>query len=983
MTVFAEGAETLERFLNQPYRPSSSTPIVNFLPYGGEWKLEKDVLYAPAGSGFKLVYQSVEHSATFRMNAEIYLKSGMSGNAALITHVQKCGTGADAFDGYEFALYADEQAVMLGRHEQNFQMLTKVPCSIPENEWLAVEVRCQRVAEGNHLELWLQGKKVAQVLDKKPLSTGKVGFRPWQREVQYRNLSLDGTAIVLKKTVLGEMPYPETLQTEHLPPILVVCRSRLSRPYAVGLDFWQSRPFHPGCALKIIDPAHPQKEVQTIFSDPKGCIYDANLSYDGKTVYFSYRPEKNPHWHIYRIQIDGSGLKQLTDGTFYDVNPCPLPTGEIAFVSSRHFGHTVCQPGPSSNLFKMDADGSNIQCISMNTLSDFHPQMLPDGRLLFTRWEYIDRDLTYRQSLWTQNPDGTGYQLYFGNTVRDSGSFLQSRPLPGRSDCVVSVFTPHHGYPHGAIGLIHRQHGPEAEREVGYQYITQEIPSIGDRSFEGAYRDPYPLSETQFLCSYGKMLSEKETRFGIYLLNHKGEKRLLYEDSDPHMGAFFPLPLQAVAPPMQVASQQETPSEAFGTLLLVDVYEGLEPFIQRGKVAKIRIMEQVRKSEDLHGRAYDQSPVMSYGTYYAKRCWGEVPVESDGSAYFQVPALREIYLQVLDKEGRELQRMTSALQVMPGQQQSCIGCHENRRWSPPLSHHTLPQAAMRSPSIPQHPTWWKEITPLHPEADPQIIDFVTMVQPVLDRYCVECHQGKNPAGGYDLTGDKTRYFSMAYDNLLGKSRSYRQYHMATGRILPEEAAKEKPLVHFYWLLWTPSAVNQPLEAGILASRLEEYLNVEHCQKEISQNDKQRIYTWVDANVPYYATYANSRPQTPGKRDLWTGEWYNDFQEVYTRRCQSCHQAIETNQDTLGMSQSTTNWTGRFAWINLSHPENSPALTAHLPTPHGRGIPADGMFTTENDPDYQKMLRAIQRGREAMLAEPRADMPHFRFGKKEY
>ena len=107
-------------------------------------------------------------------------------------------------------------------------------------------------------------------------------------------------------------------------------------------------------------------------------------------------------------------------------------------------------------------------------------------------------------------------------------------------------------------------------------------------------------------------------------------------------------------------------------------------------------MEQVRKSEDLVSRAYDQSPVMSYGTYYAKRCWGTVPVEEDGSAHFLAPALREIYFQVLDAEGRELQRMTSGVQVMPGERISCIGCHEPRQWSPPAAGR-IPLAARRPP----------------------------------------------------------------------------------------------------------------------------------------------------------------------------------------------------------------------------------------------------------------------------------------------
>ena len=175
-----------------------------------------------------------------------------------------------------------------------------------------------------------------------------------------------------------------------------------------------------------------------------------NLSFDAQSLLFSYRGKGERFWHIYRIGVDGSGLRQLTEGPFFDISPVELPDGDILFVSTRRGGYTLCQPGPASNLHRISADGSNIRCVSMNTLADFSPQVLPDGRVLFTRWEYIDRDLTYRQSLWTQYPDGTNYQLFFGNTIRDVGTFWQARPLPRRNNVVVATFAPHHGWPHGA-----------------------------------------------------------------------------------------------------------------------------------------------------------------------------------------------------------------------------------------------------------------------------------------------------------------------------------------------------------------------------------------------------------------------------------------------------------------------------------------------------------------------------------------------------
>ena len=289
--------------------------------------------------------------------------------------------------------------------------------------------------------------------------------------------------------------WPASLATDNLPPIAFITRHALNAPPAVGQDLWAAQPRAPGCSIQILDPRHPELPPQTIFHDPQGCIYDLNISPDAQTLYFSYRKEMQEPWHLWRIRTDGTGLQQLTDGPHYDVSPCELPDGGLVFVSTRRFGYTVCQPGPASNLFRMDADGSHIRCLSMNTLSDFSPQMLPDGRVLFTRWEYVDRDLTYRQSLWTEYPDGTAYQLYFGNTVRNVGAFWQARPLPGSSDRVVATFAPHHGFPHGAIGIIDRTHGVETPQGIGFTYVTREFPVIEDRRMEWAYRDPFPLSD--------------------------------------------------------------------------------------------------------------------------------------------------------------------------------------------------------------------------------------------------------------------------------------------------------------------------------------------------------------------------------------------------------------------------------------------------------------------------------------------------------
>jgi hypothetical protein len=314
---------------------------------------------------------------------------------------------------------------------------------------------------------------------------------------------------------------------------------------------------------------------------------------------------------------------------------------------------------------------------------------------------------------------------------------------------------------------------------------------------------------------------------------------------------------------------------------------------------------------------------------------------------------------------------------------------------PTLPLNRIPLASRKPPHVPKSPDWLIERKRLHEFPDARVFDYPTVVQPVLDKYCVECHNGQRAESGYDLTGDKTRYFSMSYDNLLGTSRSYRQHDMLTGKMLPEETAKGKPLVHYFWLLHTPTAVGEPYTTGTYASRLTELIESNHRGITMPSEDRQKIYYWIDANVPYYGTYAHSRPKSAGRRDRFAdpvsgklSPWSERFLEVYQRRCTDCHGAFRLWEQ--------AERTGQYAWINLSHPQWSAALTAHLSSAlGGRGIaavkegqrtltelPEQLLFADTDDPDYQKMLDAIEEGKRIMLANPEADMPGFRQARPE-
>jgi len=764
-------------------------------------------------------------------------------------------------------------------------------------------------------------------------------------------------------------------EVKRLPTIVFFTGSPL-RSGAVPNAVWQSQPHDGkwGCSIRTWNPGKPVEPAKVIFEDAGSLIFDLSLSYDAKTVFFSMRRNKAQCWQIYEIGTDGKNLRQLTSGPHFNVCPVPLPDGRIAFISSRTPGyHTVCQSGPSTHVYVMDRDGTNARDLSSNTLSDFGLSSLRDGRLIFTRWEYIDVTLTYRQSLWTEYPDGRQFQLWFGNTILDPSTFCQAREIPGRY-AMVCTFAPHHHSPHGAIGLVTNRNGPEAPRGTGFRWITKEFPAVLDRDLFWSYRDPYPVCENRYLVAYG---GGGLNRFRIFLLDDMDNKVQVYED--PATSCFCPLPLVPRPVPLQVADdvpraaaavpvpaappgQPAATNVPVGRLLVADVYRGLAPAVARGQIKSLRIMEQMPKTVNRTWNfVMDQGPLMGASSYYAKRVWGYAPVEADGSAYFEAPAQKEIYLQACDAEGRELQRMTSALQLMPGETQGCAGCHENRQGAAPAA--AFPLAARRAPTPLAFPEW----------GNAGVLDYNRVVQPVLDRHCVGCHGGTNPPKGVLLTGDYTRFFNMSYDQLVIRTRSEE-----VSRALYTGRGAERPMVQSLHLLYGIVTPFKPLGSGTRVSRLPEFLEREHCKKEIPPADRRRVYEWIDAMIPYYPTSDYARREAKSNRDKWADKdgrnllpWFTlGFAPVYNRRCASCHGEAKGE---IGLADPR-----QWSWLDLTRPEWSPALTAHLAKgAGGRGIPAKGAeFKDTSDPDYQALLRAIAEGGKRAYETPEADMPGF-------
>ena len=215
--------------------------------------------------------------------------------------------------------------------------------------------------------------------------------------------------------------------------------------------------------------------------------------------------------------------------------------------------------------------------------------------------------------------------------------------------------------------------------------------------------------------------------------------------------------------------------------------------------------------------------------------YGIAPVAEDGSADFLAPAGKQLYFQVLDEDFNEIQRMRSVIQLQPGEARSCIGCHESRQTTSPVAG--LPQTMGRPPDRLEPPPWG---------AVP--FSYEKVVQPVLDRQCVSCHDGSLQGARPDLCGrlDKER-IPTSYRSLI-----------------------EGGWVHYFDYTWGIRPFKaEPLSFGTLQSRLWEVLDDQDHEKVTLTRDEMRaVKAWVDLNCPLWPDYT-FRLDRPGPDQLLT------------------------------------------------------------------------------------------------------------------
>jgi hypothetical protein len=616
----------------------------------------------------------------------------------------------------------------------------------------------------------------------------------------------------------------------HRHPILFVVRHQYRPDHHNTATFFPSArgeyndgAFTPGGALRLLDLARGG-QVTTLLEVSQGVIRDPEVHFDGDRIVFALRRDLADSYHLYEIRIDGTGLKQLTFARDVDdFDPLYLPDDSIVFSSTREPKYCMCNRHIMANLFRMEADGANIHQIGKSTLFEGHASLMPDGRILYDRWEYVDRNFGDAQALWTVHPDGTGHAIYWGNYTASPGAVIDARIVPG-TELALCVFSSCHDRPWGALALIDRRlalDGPAAVLRTwpadAIQLVQQSGWELWDRfmQLKVKYEDPWPLSDKFFLCA--RMTGQGE-QMGIYLLDVFGNEVLVHTEAP---GCYNPMPLGPRPRPPVIPSRRDYVSTE-GTFYVQDVYRGAAMAgVQRGTVKWLRVVETPEKRTWTlpvwEGQGIE-GPAMNWHDFNNKRILGTVPVAPDGSAHFTVPAERFVYFQLLDENRMMIQSMRSGTLVQPGEVIGCIGCHEDRRTAPPVTAFTLGTPARLE-------GWF---------GPPREFNYRVEVQPVFDQHCVSCHDYGQPAAEkLNLAPDRDLVFNTSYNELWRK-----QYVQVVG---------------------AGPADHQPPQAwGSHASKLGRTL-LDRYRDQLTAEEFERIVTWIDLNAPYYPSYASAYP----------------------------------------------------------------------------------------------------------------------------
>ncbi len=608
--------------------------------------------------------------------------------------------------------------------------------------------------------------------------------------------------------------------------------------------------------IAVLSPVRPAGQLTTLFRPrDKEFVGDIDLHWDADRLLFTMPSQGR--YQVFEIRADGSGLRQVTPGDQPDVDNYDgayLPGGKIVFCSTANYQSIPCWNGLHNiaGLYTVNADGEGMRQLTFDQDDDSYPTVLNTGQILYNRWEYANTPHIFVHMLFQMNPDGTGQRGFYGSNSYWPNALYFARAIPGHASKVVAIVSGHHGDSRmGELVVLDPAKGRHetdgvVQRIPGYGGKVE--PVIKDFLVSGSwpkFLSPHPLSDKYFLVA---AKTSPEANWGVYLVDVFDNMLLLYEREG--YALLDPTPLRRTPRPPAIPEKVDY-GRKDAIVYLHDVYVGPGlAGVPRGLVKKLRVYAYHFGYRGVTG--WDKVGID--GPWDVMRILGSVPVDPDGSAMFRVPASMPLAVQPLDAGGRALQVMRSWLTAMPGEVRSCIGCHEDPNSAPPVTRRT---AATRAPS---------EIEPWY--GPPRGFDFEREVQPVLDRHCAGCHNGRtgipdlrslshfpNYAGG--LANVPAWWSDRNPVNWVPELMRRKERKTTPIKFTPAYEALH-PYVRRPGL---ESDYHLPFAAEYHASTSEliQMLEKGHHGVRLDREAWDRLVTWIDLNAPCHGTWGQILP----------------------------------------------------------------------------------------------------------------------------
>ncbi len=622
--------------------------------------------------------------------------------------------------------------------------------------------------------------------------------------------------------------------------------------YTEGLsDARAERFFEPGARLVRLDFADGSTfgSPEVLIEDAHGMMRDVDVSFDlGRVIFAWKKSDRLDDYHLYDHDLATGTTRQLTRGLGRaDYEPIYLPDGDIIFASTRPEQSVPCWWTEISNLYRADADGKGLRRLAIDQVHTLYPQLMADGRLTYTRWDYNDRGQNYPHPLFSMLPDGRDQRAFYGANSWFPNSLLHARGIPG-SHKVVAVASGHHTRQQGKLVVIDNHFGRDEgmgmrfiapQREVPYERVDVAMQD-GD-----LFRYPYPLGDGGFFTSLQP--EHGVPGFGLYWIDESGARELLHTSPDLGVGRMVPV---GYRPPVTVVPEEIDFEATTATYHVRDVYQGIGlAGIERGEAKWIRVVRLDYRAAGVgqtHNHGEDGGSINSAPIAVANASWdvkeilGDVEIHADGSAMFEVPAMESIYLQVLDARGRVIQTTRSWDTLRPGEAKGCVGCHDKANGNFHPFHDETTMAWKHGVQQLRHPF----------EGDPRGFSFPRMIQPILDSKCISCHDGSD--GRMDLRGTPNlseginqRAWTESYLNLTGAVRNERN-----GNWVGDPAGG--------WVRWIHKQSRPtelpPYYSGAAQSPLIEMLESGHHDVVLDSGEMFKLAAWIDLLVPFSGDY---------------------------------------------------------------------------------------------------------------------------------